>query len=413
MDRPLRSSVTPNDLYDFLMSMDDEKPIRLVQNNALLMPLKSVFVLLHMTHQDIWAAARKEKRFLPVPKTMAKLLEDPSRPLGRSAFTRFMKALPNLDAVHSLIIDQLDHDYSWPRAAEWAGLFGSGFFKCQGSRSFWLQFVKEAKVLNAERLRSGASYLHLFAVYACDPLVQRFGCSVMRPVLEKRLSELDDDSSAESDPILHRVYIADHFAVLMRLLAWQVADMVVELWEVVEQDGMENDIPLESILPAQDPGSYEWSDPMTSALQRLAKRAGWDERQLATTFLGNLWARIDVSKQTQATSRLRLLRNWVRREKGRPQFESLLALASAATQEQAVLAGLSPKGRETDAWFQAVILRVAEALSLIRPHLSDQGFTAEQISGIFGVYATEYRTARELLGKPMKAAIVAASVQAT
>lgn len=94
-------------------------------------------------------------------------------------------------------------------------------------------------------------------------------------------------------------------------------------------------------------------------------------------------------------------------------FESLLALASAATQEQAVLAGLSPKGRETDAWFQAVILRVAEALSLVRPHLSDQGFTAEQISGIFGVYATEHRTARELLGKPMKAAIVAASVQAT
>ena len=409
LDSPIRSSITPHELYDFLMSLDDEKSVRLVQNNALLMPLKSVFVLLHIKHEDIWAAARKEKRFLPVPKTMVKLLEVPSRPIGRSAFTRFMKAAPNLDAVHALMIDQLGHDYSWPRASEWMGLFDSSFFKHGASKCFWRQFVKEATELNVERLRSGSSALRLLAVYARDPLVWRFGCSVMRPVLEQRLSELDEDSYAESDPILHRVYIADHITVLMRMLAWQVADMVVDLWEMVEQDGMENDIPLESILPTLDIDTHEWSDPMTSALQRLATRAGWKGRQLATTFLGNLWARIDLSRQVTATSRLRLLRNWVQRKKGRPQFESLLSLASAVTQEQAILKGLSPEGRENDAWFQAAILRVAEALSLIRPYLSEQGFSAEQIAGVFDSYAAEYRTARELLGKPMEAATGAAS----
>jgi hypothetical protein len=152
---------------------------------------------------------------------MAKFLEVPPRLLGRSAFTRLMKAVPNLDAVHVRLIDQLDLDYAWPRADEWMGLFGSGFFKQETSKSFWIQFVKEARVLNAERLT--------------------------------------------------------------------------------------------------------------------------------------------------ASSRHRLMRNWVQRRKGRVQFELFLSLASAVTEEQAVLAGLSTKGREHDAWFQTSILRIAEALSRIRP----------------------------------------------
>lgn len=399
-------------MYDFVMSLDDGQSVRLVQNNALLMPLKSVFVLLHTTHEEVWAAARQEKRFLPVPKTMAKLLEVPTRPLSRSAFTRIMKAVPDLDALHARLIDQLGHDYAWLRADEWMGLFDSGFFRQEASKGFWIQFVKEAMVLNAERLRSGPGYLHLFAVYARDPLVKRFGCSVMRPVLEKRLRELGDDASAEYDPIIQRVFIADHFTVLLRMLAWQVADMVVELWDMVEQDGMENDIPLESILPTQDPHTQEWSDPLVSALQRLARKGGWKKRPLERTFLGNLWARRDTSKSVEASSRHRLLRDWVQRKKGRPQFESLLSLARAVTEEQAVLARRSSKGHELDAWFQAAILRVAEALSLIRSSLSDQGFSAEHIAGVMDAYRTEYRIARELLGKPMEAVTRAASVMA-
>ena len=65
-------------MYDFVMSLDGGQSVRLVKNNALLMPLKSVFVLLHTTHEEVWAAARQEKRFLPVPKTMAKFLEMPT-----------------------------------------------------------------------------------------------------------------------------------------------------------------------------------------------------------------------------------------------------------------------------------------------------------------------------------------------
>ncbi|MNG41490.1 hypothetical protein D3C84_1307040 [compost metagenome] len=55
-------------------------------------------------------------------------------------------------------------------------------------------------------------------------------------------------------------------------------------------------------------------------------------------------------------------------------------------------------------WYQAAILRVAEALSLVRLDLSRRGYSTSELSGLMSIYQQEFRTARDLLGKPIQLA---------
>jgi hypothetical protein len=184
------------------------------------------------------------------------------------------------------------------------------------------------------------------------------------------------------------------------MLAWLVADLVIGIWEMIQHDGMQDIIPFDNLLPAIDPVTGEWNNPTTRALEQLAKRAGWQGKQRAITFLGNLWDRHDA-EQKEPGSRIRSLRNWEQRRKGRPKFQTLCSLANAVTVEQALLAGESPEGRDYDTWMQAVILRIGETLTETLYALNTLGVEATHIVGIMDAYRQEYRIAREALGKPM------------
>ena len=59
-------------------------------------------------------------------------------------------------------------------------------------------------------------------------------------------------------------------------------------------------------------------------------------------------------------------------------------------------------GIEQFAWYQAVILRVAEALSRVRLGLSSKGYSISELSELMSIYQKEFRTARDLLGKPIQ-----------
>jgi hypothetical protein len=236
--------------------------------------------------------------------------------------------------------------------------------------------------------------------YAHSPLVDRFGCPIVRAILHTKLSSSPTKMIAEDDQIVQNVVVADKFAVLLRILAWLVADSVVDIWEMVEEEGMQEVIPFDSVLPAIDPVTEEWINPTTRALEQLAKRAGWNGKQRAITFLGNLWDRHDPGKN-EPGSRTRSLRNWEQRKKGRPKFETFRTLAHAVTVEQALLSQVPLEGHEYDIWVQAVILRIGETLSEILYTLKKLGVEASHIMGIMDAYRQEYRFAREALGKPM------------
>jgi len=401
MDR-LFANLSPEELYEHLQSLDDgERTIRVVGNSALLPSLGAVYKLLQTSREVVWDSMRSERPSLPVAKTLAKAWNTPGVHLGRSASIRLLRA--GQDAG---LAEALSHfvglDYLWPRANEWTGLFASGFFSQDVSKQFWVGFVQEAMRLNAVELHSDLGRLRQWGAYARSPTVFRFGCPAMRDVLVGRVSALSSNEEAELDPMLDRVHFFDSFAVLMRLLAWCVADLTVDLWEQVEQDGMGNDVPLLELIPVFDETAQAWSNPMHSALDRLARMSGWQQEQKSTRFLGRLWGREGGVNGVE--SRIRLLRYWVLLEKGRPDFKSFLGLSRVVAAEKLRAAAPDRDVMEQFAWYQAAILRVAETLSLVRLDLSRRGYSTSELSGLMSIYQQEFRTARDLLGKPIQLA---------
>lgn len=395
----LFENLSPEELYEHLQSLDDgEKTIRVVSNSALLPSLDAFYKLLHTSREVVWDAMRADRPYLPVAKTLAKAWNSSGVHLGRSASIRLFRAGQGTGLANAMSYF-VDLDYLWPRGSEWTGLFASSFFSQDISKQFWVGFVQEAMKLNAVELHSDLGRLRQWEAYARSPTVFRFGCLAMRDVMIGRLSALSSDEEAELDPMLDRVHLVDSFAVLMRLLAWCVADLTVHHWGQIEQDGMANDVPLLELIPVFDETAQAWSNPMQSALDRLARMSGWQQNQKATRFLGQLWGREGCANGVE--SRIRLLRYWVLLKKGRPDFKSFLGLSRVVAAEKLRSVAPDEDGAEQFAWYQAVILRIAETLSLVRLDLSQRGYTTSELSELMSIYQLEYRTARDILGKPM------------
>jgi len=274
----------PEELYKDLLSLDDHgRTIRLVNNSVLLLPAELFWKLLHTSHREIWEGVRARNPSLPVAKTIARILANPLRPLGRSAMIRLIRAIP------AVLIDEAlrphDPDYVWPVGVTWIGLFSSGLFQNKAAKAFWVQFVHDATVFNAETLRADQGMEDIRRRYASSPLVSRFGCAVLwtRSALD---STKRDDNEASVEQVISSFLAADVFTVLLRILAWYVADIIVEnFWDVVEQEDMSELIPFECVIPVYDPLSGEWSNPMLGALENLGKLCGWQRKQKVTTYL--------------------------------------------------------------------------------------------------------------------------------
>jgi hypothetical protein len=389
-----------DDLYERLKSLDDEyESIRVVKNNALRLPMDHVLRLLNTTQRESWEAARMERRYLPVAKTVAKLTAETLGRPGRSAITRLLRAMPAELAERALELPT--GGYVWPNGEQWRGLFASSFFAQPAAKDFWLQFVDSATTLNGAMQRNEGA-VSVWGQYAASSLVARFGCPAFRTPCTARTEIIANDNESFGDQILMKCHTADVISVLLRIVAWRVADIVVtDIWDLVERDGQTDLVPLESLLPKFDEKTNAWSNPILSALEHLAKWSGWQQKQRATTYLGKLWAGYTASGSTEATSRIRVLRNWTQRKKGRPKFSSLLDLANAAVAERCRIDSIDSNHNDHDAKTQAAILRWAETLALLLAHLEYRGFSAGEISEVMSTYSAEYRTARRMLGKPM------------
>ncbi len=392
--------VTVETLCDYVEALNaDQRVFRKVNNSALLAPVDAVFKLLHTSLQEVVRAARIHKPYLPVDKTFLKMLKAPHQVPSRGTLLRLFREAPH-GAMLQALIDQEANGYVWITGEAWSSIFLSPLFTHQTARDFWIAFVRDAATLNAVDLHSDKGLVVKLRTYAHSPLVDRFGCPTVRAILHERLNSSWAEEIPEDDQIILHVFVADRLAVLMRMLAWLVAEMVVDIWEMIERDNMQDIIPFDSVLPAIDPATGEWNNPMSRALEQLAKRAGWKGKQRAITFLGSLWDRHDFNGR-ESGSRTRSLRNWEQRRKGRPKFDTFVGLANAVTVEQALLSNESPEGRDYDTWMQAAILRIGETLSELLYSLNKMGVEAGCIMGIMDAYRQEYRFAREALGKPM------------
>jgi len=388
------------ELYEDLLSMGDRaKTIRQVNSNVLLLPLESFWKLLHTSPKELWEVARARNPSLPVSKTMEKMLTSPARLPGRSAMIRLIRAYPAIVSVEARRFH--DAEYIWPVGLAWHGLFSGGLFQNKTAKAFWVQFVRDATVLNAETLPQDRGIENICRCYAGSPLVARFGCTALRsryaPVTTQK-----DDNDASVEQVISSFLQADVFTVLLRILAWYVADIVVEnFWDVIEREHMSELIPFECVIPIYEPISEGWSNPMLGALEHLGNLCDWQQKQKVTTYLGNLWANRSGLGAVDGPARIKLLRYWVQAKKGRPKFQTFLDLVCTVTKESPRLKGTTPDERAYDTWVQASVLRLGETLALVRLHLTHIGLTHVEVESVMSVYAQEYRFARTALGRPM------------
>lgn len=387
----------PVELYESLLSLDDRvKTVRLINSSVLLLSAESFWNLLHTSHRELWEGVRSGNPSLPVAKTMERLLGSPFRPLGRSAMIRLIRGLPP-----SLIDESLrphHPDYVWPVGAFWIGMFSSGLFQNNVAKAFWVQFARDATVLNAETLRTDQGMGEMWRRYASSPLVHRFGCTALWAGSAKM-----DYNESYKEQAISRCLSADTFTMLLRVLAWYVADKVVEnFWDAVEREDMSDVTPFECIIPVYEPLSGEWSNPMLGALEHLGKLCGWQQKQKVTTYLGNRWANCSGPNGVEGPARIKLLRYWVQAKRGRPKFQTFLDLVCTVTRDSSRLKNTDPDERAYDNRIQASILRLGETIALVRLHLTSIGLTHDEVESVMSAYAQEYRVARTALGRSMK-----------
>lgn len=76
-----------------------------MNNSALLLPVGTVLRLLNTSLREILSTARQYKQYLPVEKTVVKLLKAPYHILTRKSFLRLFREAPH-QAILNNIIDQ-------------------------------------------------------------------------------------------------------------------------------------------------------------------------------------------------------------------------------------------------------------------------------------------------------------------
>jgi hypothetical protein len=236
MESPsIRASVET--LCGYIQALDNEqKCVRGINSNALLMPIETVMTLLHTSLREIFDAARQLKPFLPVDKPIAKLFATPAKIPTRGTLLRLLKELPHQVFLQNLI-EQGKEDFVWLTGNGWHSLLSSQFFINQASRDFWISFFQKAKALNIVGIRAENRLVLRLQAYAKAPVVERFGCSTARTIMDARLERMRDEEISPSDEVIRQAVVADRLAVLLRVLAWVAAEMVVDIWEMIKREG--------------------------------------------------------------------------------------------------------------------------------------------------------------------------------
>ncbi|GAB3395575.1 hypothetical protein [Azotobacter armeniacus] len=281
--------------------------------------------------------------------------------------------------------------------AQWQRLLADSLFTHPAARDYWQQRLEEERTLACQILPQLDSSLDRLRCLAQSSLATELGCPPAGERLRRHLQMLkasETDALLESDLLLE-TRLADVFAVPLRLAAWRVVDLSLQHWELLTQDGQQDEVLLEIFLPAFDAASGQWSNPVENYLAHLAALAGCSEQRSDCSSLGRLWAGEGADVQT----RERLLGAW---RQGRRRAD---AHAVAGLMDAVLRRILGEGDEEGDLALNHQLLcesfRFAESCAYLQRTLSRLGMADGAITEIFAVYRAEYHRARAALGRPL------------
>lgn len=389
--------LTQREITAYLESLDDGLVCR--RDCVLLPELETVCSLLNVGLRDIWEANRSIRSKLPTSKTALKFFSKGAENLSWNSRVKFARKLPISRQCCELTDAQFEKGYSVQTAVHWLGVLASNSSN-PAVLDYWKPKLYELSDLSGAVLNSLPTMRDRLSAYDSADVVRMLGCPASRQLLPKLLAELEEEREFERSDGLQQLLAADTYAVLLRLVAWLIADREVANWESAAQDGTNNSIPGLWAIPKWCSETRAWTNPMDISIERLAILAGWaGAKQKSVTYLGKFWAS-KIGKDD--SSSIRLLRNWVQLKGGRPSFSKLHELIQFCIRHDLQGKGALSSDMENASWSVACFYRFAETTSrLIRDFQKDE-WPTDLLNSMMGVYETEYRTARSLLVRPIE-----------
>ena len=393
-----RNPAEENELVQFLDSTSDAQVRNC--NAVLLLPFDRILSLLDIELAEMWRAVREVRKGLPTFKTAQKLyVKEPQQP-SMASFKKHLGALPVPRRTIQMLRHQFEKGYSTPETCHWLSFLEHTDSIHPAVTAYWEEKLYQVSDFSGIELRSHPTRIERCFAYNGSEIVRLLGCSKARELMPVTLSNLQFDEEVESSKELSNTFAADAFSTLLRLAAWLIAEAQVNNWEWEVSENSHNSIHAAWVIPRWCSSTSTWSNPMEHALERLAKAAGWSgKKQNPVTFLGKVWAE---AEDMDPASRIRLLRNWQQLKPSRPSFKKLLELVQLCFDLHIQTRDDLPDGVEAAYWQGACWFRFAETMAIIVRDARKAGWPNDLITSMLGVYESEYRVARELLGKPIQ-----------
>lgn len=388
--------LSQDEISDYLAAFGDKEFF--VREAVLLLPVERVYALLDINVRSVWEAIKEIRGGLPTSKTALKYLSKSATDVSIKAQHKFIRAVPMPRQSVELSIAQMEKGFTVPTVTSWLGLLELSRLN-PVVLGHWKDKLYALSELSGEVVRSLPNKRDRFAAYAGSEVVALLGCPASRQAMLDLISELSEDELVQSEA-LAQLMSADGLATLLRLAAWFMADSQVANWEFEVQEDTQNVIHAAWVIPKWCALTQSWSNPMQTALEKLARLAGLTkQRPGPVTYLGKLWAAHDG---LEPESRIRLLRNWMQLKGGRPSFQMLLDLIKVSYDLHIKQRADLPTDAKADYWQGACVFRLAETMSLLIRDLQRSGWQTELLISLMDVYESEYRSARCLLGKPIE-----------
>lgn len=335
-----------------------------------------------------WLTWRTFSKFLRSLVSMKQI-----RPSTIKKMDRLMADKPELEFLR---IDPDELEFLWRPYHEWSALIASRCLHKEISKRYWQSLIDAERELVAE-IRHALGVHEKLRILLESDLVSVPGCSLARQDAKVLLSVDPTSGNFDAYPELIRFRLCAFSTMLLRFAAWLAAE-----WEYLT-DSYKVRVPLETFIPQFSTVDGAWSDPVSSFLDYIAEQYGCPSKITASAFLGRIWAEheflndnVGSGQRGDVASKQKLLRNWIRREGGRPEYSSIKGLTEAVAYKQA-----SPG----DTAFDAIAIGYAMAMVFLetcrefRLLLSTNGLHNAMIEEVFSAYNAEYLKASQAIAE--------------
>lgn len=394
---------------DLLAGIDPDTKVPLYDGSLFFPTMDQLFQILNLPG-SVWGLYEELKpEGAPSGKTMQKLADRRSSEGNKvrpSTFAKMDFLFSNQPDGLQVLNELIAKGACWPQHDQWRYLIAGGLLSQSASRDYWAQQLEASWNLWCVDMRAVTCPVERWRTMAQSPLSKEIGCGLTQ---QRLVDYIESEPSVEE--LTSSVELRGHMAAslvttLLRLAAWMAADWFEYHWENVVNLDDEDRIFMHFLLPRLNPESLELSCPFETCINHMAKITSC-ESAASSSHLGQLWADfefdrdIDQGSDNSVDSKQRLIRQWLKGNKGRPDTKSVMALNRAVINKATTDAGLDPDNQDAPLHLLNCGFIFSESCRYLIKDLRKLGLQPDAIEAIFATYEQEYKKARNAFGRPL------------